>query len=145
MVLYWLSKCGYECAKIDHTGTDLIASIEGVRIGISVQGRSRYPGKEKESVNLHPFEDARVACKPFGLIPYSAIVVDRGTAISCYLLKLDYLETIAGGAALRTWSMGEKFLNACRDDPKIAQFELGGSAHWQAHGGSKVLKAMIAA
>jgi hypothetical protein len=61
LVLYWLSKFGYECARIDHTGIDLIAcKTDGSeRMGISVQCRSRYDGTEKESVNLHPFEDTR--------------------------------------------------------------------------------------
>lgn len=26
LVLYWLSRQGYECARVDHTGIDLIAS-----------------------------------------------------------------------------------------------------------------------
>jgi len=26
LVLYWLSKHGFECAKVDHTGIDLIAN-----------------------------------------------------------------------------------------------------------------------
>ena len=25
LILYWLSKYGFECAKVDHTGIDLIA------------------------------------------------------------------------------------------------------------------------
>lgn len=42
--LYWLSKYGYECARLDHTGIDLIArrpESEEV-LGISVKCRSRY-------------------------------------------------------------------------------------------------------
>ena len=37
LVLYWLSKSGYECACIDHTGIDLIAakSDASERMGIS--------------------------------------------------------------------------------------------------------------
>jgi len=27
LVLYWLSKYGFECASVDHTGIDLIAGI----------------------------------------------------------------------------------------------------------------------
>ena len=95
LVLYWLSKSGYECARIDHTGVDIIAAArDGTRMGISVQCRSRTPGTENSSVNLHEFKMARVACGPFGCVPYSAIVVDRAGTISCYLLSLDYLESI---------------------------------------------------
>jgi len=133
LVLYWLSKCGYECAKIDHTGIDLIAAIGSTRIGISVQARSRLPGKEKESVNLHPFKEAQEACKPFGLIPYSAILVDRGGVVICYLLSLEHLEKIAGGKneTSRSWSMSERFLEEHRNDQKIAQFELTGCSRWR--------------
>jgi hypothetical protein len=141
LVLYWLSKCGFECAKIDHTGIDLIASIGSVRLGISVQCRSRVLGKERDSVNLHPFEEARVPCEAFGLVPYSAIVVDRGDIVSCYLVALDYLETIAGGRTTRTWSMKEAFLQARHNDPKIAWFELTGSSNWR--DGSEALKTLV--
>jgi len=99
LVLYWLSKHGYECACVDHTGIDLIACTKdgSQRMGVSVQGRSRYAGTEKRSVSLHKFEKARVPCKSFGLSPYAAIVVDGAHVIRCFLLPLEHLETIAGG------------------------------------------------
>jgi hypothetical protein len=48
IVLYWLSKHGFECARVDHTGIDLIAknTIRNELMGISVKGRSRYLGTE---------------------------------------------------------------------------------------------------
>jgi hypothetical protein len=117
-VLYWLSKSGYECACVDHTGIDLIACTkDGLeRMGISVQGRSRYAGTEKESVNLHPFENAREACKSFGCVPYSTIVVDGANVIRCFLLPLDHLERIATGkkGGIRYWPMSDRFLKDCR-------------------------------
>jgi hypothetical protein len=99
LVLYWLSKHGYECARVDHTGIDLIAFKKdgSERMGISVQCRSRYPGTEKISVSLHQFEKARVPCDLFRLIPHAAIVVDGANVIRCFLLPLDHLDTIAGG------------------------------------------------
>lgn len=142
LVLYWLSKSGYECARIDHTGIDIIAAApDGTRMGISVQGRSRKSGTEKSHVNLHEFEEARVACGPFGCVPYSAIVVDRAGTISCYLLSLGHLEKIAGGNAPRTWPMSDKFLKGCHNDPKIARFELTGCANWR--DGSNILEAVV--
>lgn len=144
LVLYWLSKSGYECARIDHTGIDLIAARQdGTRMGISVQCRSRAPGTENTDVNLHEFEKARVACRPFGFVPYSAIVVDRAGTVSCYLLSLDHLEEIAGGASTRTWPMNDKFLEKCLADPKIAHFKLTGCVNWC--DGSEVLKATAGA
>src|SRR5262249_20687715 len=42
LVLYWLSKYGYECARVDHTGIDLIArEPDGPVMGISVKCRDR--------------------------------------------------------------------------------------------------------
>jgi Holliday junction resolvase-like predicted endonuclease len=45
-VLYWLSKYGFECAKVDHTGIDLIARNPNSNelMGISVKSRSRNTG-----------------------------------------------------------------------------------------------------
>ena len=121
-----------KCARIDHTGIDIIAAAQGgTRMGISVQCRSRLPDTETSSVNLHDFEKARVACVPFGCIPYSAIVVDRAGVISCYLLSLAHLEKIAGGKSTRAWRMSNKFLHGCRDVSKIARFELTGCSNWR--------------
>jgi hypothetical protein len=135
LVLYWLSKSGYECARVDHTGIDLIACKEdgSERMGISVQGRSRYAGTETVSVNLHPFEDARGACKIFGLIPFAGIVVDGGNVIRCFLLSLDRLETIATGkkGGQRYWLMSSSRLDEYRADPEIRWFELElTKSHW---------------
>ena len=48
LVLYWLSRDGFECASIDHTGIDLLARNcrTGKLMGISVKSRSRKKGTE---------------------------------------------------------------------------------------------------
>jgi hypothetical protein len=129
LVLYWLSKYGYECARIDHTGIDLIArEPEGVVMGISVKCRDRFDQREKESVNLPAdgFVKARKACEAFGCVPYYAIVVDTPAAVRCFLLSLDHLETVAGGTpgGLRYWRMGGKDLSRYTADPLIRRFVL---------------------
>jgi hypothetical protein len=130
LVLYWLSKVGYECARVDHTGIDLIARVPNRPdvIGISVKCRDRYEGRERASVNLGSdgFEKARRACEAFGCTPYYAIVVDAAYVIRCFLLPLDHLETIVGGVAgrQRYWRMREKDLKAYRADGVIQAFEL---------------------
>jgi hypothetical protein len=111
-------------------------------MGISVQCRSRRPGKERESVNLHEFEKTRAACVPFKCVPYSAIVVDREEGVTCFLLSLDHLEKIAGGKKVRSWPMSDKFLTTRREDPKIARFELTGCANWR--DGSKAIERITA-
>jgi hypothetical protein len=130
LVLYWLSKSGYECACVDHTGIDLIAcSTDGSeRMGISVKARSRYDGTEQVSVNLplDGFQKTREACRAFGCIPYYAIVIDSIDGVQCYLLPLDRLEQIVTGSDGKTryWQMRKKYLDDYRADPAIRWFEL---------------------
>jgi hypothetical protein len=80
------------------------------------------------SINLPPdgFAKARSACKAFGCVPYYAIVVDAASVIRCFLISLDHLERIAGGAedGMRFWQMSDKCLSAYRADALIKGFEL---------------------
>lgn len=41
LILYWLSKYGFECARVDHTGMDLIARnpSNNELMGISVKSK----------------------------------------------------------------------------------------------------------
>jgi len=110
-------------------------------MGVSVQCRSRRPNKGREGVNLHAFEKTRAACEPFNCVPYSAIVVDRDDGVTCFLVSLDHLERIAGGKKVRSWPMSDKFVETCRDDPKIARFELTGCANWL--DGSTAIEAIL--
>lgn len=54
LVLYWLSKSGFECARVDHTGIDLIANDPSSHelMGISVKTRTRVIRTEATSINL---------------------------------------------------------------------------------------------
>jgi hypothetical protein len=130
LVLYRLSRSGYECARVDHTGIDLIAcSKDGSeRIGISVKSRSRYDGTEKDSVNLpsDSFEKALKACESFQCDPFYAIVVDSAKFIRCFLLPLKHVKQIATGTdgGMRYWQMGDKFVKGYCADPEIRWFEL---------------------
>jgi hypothetical protein len=130
LVLYWLSKYGYECARIDHVGIDLIARNpdSGERMGISVKSRCRYDGTENWSINLPAdgFAKASESCKTFDLIPYYAIVVDGAGSIRCFLLPMDHLVAIATGTpdGVRYWQMNDKFRKTYAIDPLIKSFEL---------------------
>lgn len=131
LVLYWLSKFGYECARVDHTGIDLIARDPQLErpLGISVKCRSRYDGTEHSHVNLPPdgFTKAEVACNAFQCDPYYAIVVDGAGTIRGFLLPMSRLLDIAGGTntGMRYWKMGKKDLLDYAIDPTIKRFELG--------------------
>ena len=128
LVLYWLSKYGYECARVDHTGIDLIARAPKEVMGISVKCRDRYDHREKASINLPAdgFDKARKACDAFGCVPYYAIVVDTTSSIRCFVLSLEHLEGVTGGTqgGQRYWRMGGKDILRYADDPQIQGFVL---------------------
>jgi hypothetical protein len=54
LVLYWLSKYGFECALVDHTGIDIIANnpLTPEIMGISVKTRTRAEGTEADDVYI---------------------------------------------------------------------------------------------
>jgi len=131
LVLYWLSRSGFECARVDHTGIDLIARNPDTNefMGISVKSRSRYAGTESQSVNLaaNGFIKARKACKAFGnCVPYYAIVVDTLDAIRCFLISLEHLERLVGSDSnMHYWRMDRRHLDKYRSIPEeIRTFEL---------------------
>ena len=129
LVLYWLSKYGFECASVDHTGIDLIARNPHTQelMGISVKSRSRLVGTERTSVRIPAdnFDKARLACEAFCCTPYFAIVIDAGTKIQGFLLSMEHLLTLHPlGKTGTSWKMSEKYLNQYADDPRIKIFEL---------------------
>ena len=74
LTLYWLSKHGFECARVDHTGIDIIARHPNrdELLGISVKSRSRTSGKETTSILIEgqQFEKVQQACEAFRCAPY---------------------------------------------------------------------------
>ena len=64
-VLFYLSLSGYECARVDHTGMDLIARSARLPqpFGISVKARSRSPGTEQTALKVAawPMSKSRVS------------------------------------------------------------------------------------
>jgi Holliday junction resolvase-like predicted endonuclease len=90
LVLYWLSKYGFECAFVDHTGLDIIARNPhtGELMGISVKSRSRNAGTEGTVLRIAGEELPRMetACQAFGCQPYFAIVVDAAERISAWIV-----------------------------------------------------------
>lgn len=90
IVLYYLSRYGFECARIDHTGIDLLARSkdESAPRGISVKMASRIEArKDKPSrLPLAILDEAERACKVFNAEPYIAVVFD-GVERLCILLR----------------------------------------------------------
>lgn len=129
LVLYWLSKYGLECARVDHTGIDLIARNpkNGVRMGISVKSRSRTEGSEKDHVRIEveQLRKAAAASEAFGCTPYMAIVVDGGNLIRCFVLPLKTLYALYPSSTTRNvgWSMNDRALARYYEHPEVKIFE----------------------
>ena len=129
LVLYWLSKYGFECASVDHTGVDIIARNPHTQeiMGISVKSRSRREGKESELVNIPngDFGKVEAACKAFGCEPYFAFVVDAGNMIRGFILPMNrLLKLFPKGKTVSAWKMTEAYLKRYERDPEIYSFEL---------------------
>ena len=90
LVLYYLSRYGFECALIDHTGIDLLArsAVEGSPRGISVKTVSRIESRKDQPsrLPLSILTEAESACMAFNADPYIAIVFD-GIERLCILLR----------------------------------------------------------
>lgn len=135
LVLYWLSKYGFECARVDHTGIDLIARNPHTEevMGISVKSRSRNTGREQTHVRIpdDDFVKVEAACAAFKCIAYFAIVIDAADTIQVFLLPMDHLKSLCKTETGASWRMSSKNLEKYVIDPSIKRFELHThTAHW---------------
>ena len=138
LLLYWLSKHGFECASVDHTGIDVIARNphNSEVMGISVKTRSRTRGTEEDFISIpnDNFTKAQRACDAFGCIPYFGIVCDGADMIRIFVISMAHLlELFPCGARVSAWKMSKPFLARYYNDPEIMIFELQTRTHhwWQ--------------
>ncbi len=129
LVLYWLSKYGFECARVDHTGIDLIAKNPktGELVGVSVKSRSRVEGQAKESLYVPTTEFRKVedACNAFGCLPYFAMVIDADNMIRAYILPMSALRDLCPPTEANSyWKMGEKDQAKYLSDERVKTFVL---------------------
>ena len=136
-VLYWLSKHGFECAQVDHTGIDLIARDPETDelMGISVKSRTRNRGKETAVLNFPNEHLTKVerACTAFGCRPWFAFVIDAAGVITMMLMPLARLaELCPPGKRVVSLKMRPKWVSQYLSDPEIrwVQLSAGGSAGW---------------
>ena len=127
-VLYYLSLSGFECARVDHTGIDLIARSARLRqpFGISVKARSRSPGTEHTALNLYKkdFPKIESACEAFGCIPYIGLVFDSSDYLRVYVMPLVHLrKLVPGGAKVTAWPMSPSKVAQYAEDPEIMSIE----------------------
>lgn len=134
LILYWLSKRGFECAHVDHTGIDLIARrpSSDELLGISVKCRSRTEAMDESGVNLLHKSDEKIqaACRAFRCVPYVAVVVDQGDTVRGYLATLQHVRTQYPG---QSWRMSSAMTQQYEVDPYVESFELASRAgNWLA-------------
>lgn len=128
LVLYILSKHGFECANVDHTGIDIIARNPKTKelMGISVKSRSRNIGKEGQYVSIpnENIEKVDNACLAFGCKSYFAIVVDEDNFIKIYILSKDHLlELFPMGNRVIGWKMSGKWITQYENDQDIIKIK----------------------
>jgi Holliday junction resolvase-like predicted endonuclease len=127
IVLYWLSKHGFECAKVDHTGIDLIANNPHTKevMGISVKSRTRTAGQECTDVTIaaKDFEKIDAACKAFRCSPYFAIVVDGQDTIRVFITSMSRVKYYFPPKPFSGWKMTASYLARYADDPRVMAFE----------------------
>jgi Holliday junction resolvase-like predicted endonuclease len=129
LVLYWLSKHGFECAQVDHTGIDLIARNPHTDelMGISVKCSSREMGREEASLRIDADHFAKVAqaCVAFGCVPYYAIVIDAIAFIRCFITPMEHVRALFGtGGGGANWKVrtGPGHLDRLMSDPEVMIF-----------------------
>lgn len=136
LILYWLSKHGYECAHIDHVGIDLIATHPsgGERLGISVKSRDiQRPKSVGAPINIMKNTDKELdkihsACEAFGCIPWLAVVVDQNTErhekrIHGFMTSFEhFLAMHQPNTKMLSWKMSDKALESYRQDERVKMF-----------------------
>lgn len=129
LVLYWLSKYGFECAYVDHVGIDIIAKNPNTHelMGISVKSRSRTEKRENAYVSIpnDNLDKIEFACKAFGCKPYFAILVDANSKILIFILsKSKLLKLFPKRKSNVAWPMNAQQLEQYRTDKDIKMIEL---------------------
>lgn len=127
LVLYWLSKYGFECALVDHVGLDIIARNPHTQevMGISVKCRSRNAGTETTSLSIPNDNLTKLdgACQAFACTPYFAIVIDGADTITAFILGKDHLVSISPpGDKVISWKMTPAWVEKYRADTEIRMF-----------------------
>ncbi len=127
LVLYWLSKYGFECAIVDHVGLDIIARNPHTQevLGISVKSRSRNTGTEGSYLSIPNDNLVKLeyACKSFNCVPYFAIVVDEAESITAFILSKAHLIDISPpGKEVVSWKMRKTNISQYEADPLIKIF-----------------------
>ena len=115
LILYELSRQGYECARVDHTGIDIIARhpSKSQVMGISVKTRTRDLKTKEDTLNISRSEIPKVdfACQAFKCQPYFALIIDQVDIIRGFLLSKKLLLKYGGsGQKVLAWKMSDSWI-----------------------------------
>lgn len=102
LILYWLSRSGFESTLVDHTGIDIVAYQKETkkRFGISVKSRSRTVESSSTGMLISGDNYQKIidSCVFFGCdVPSIAFIYDRPSEdhagqIDVYFLSLESLD-----------------------------------------------------
>lgn len=127
LVLYLLSRDGFECVRVDHIGIDIIARDPRTKeiMGISVKGRSRDLKTKEDTIMISKDNSKNISksCEDFNCRPYFAIVADIVDRMVVFLLPLEEFERLVSGGRTYQWRMTEKDIKKYDENPKIIKFD----------------------
>ena len=127
IVLYLLSKNGFESAVVDHTGIDLISKNNKTSelMGISVKSRSKTEQAKGTYISIKNdnFDKVRKACEAFGCVPYFAIVSDEVDKLYVFILPMkELLRLFPKRERMSSWKMTNSYIKEYLQNPKIKSF-----------------------
>jgi len=137
LILYWLSKHGYECVHVDHVGIDLIAARpdSSERLGVSVKSRDiQRPQSVGGDIVIAKQREEKLAkvysaCEAFACAPYLAVVLDQNTdqhekKIYGFMTPFEhFLAMHSPNTKGLSWKWKERALESYRHDDKVKMFE----------------------
>lgn len=134
IVLYLLSKYGFESANVDHTGIDIISRnfITNEVMGISVKSRSKSDGAEGSYISIpnDNFDKVEKACNAFNCVPYFAIVSDEKEKMYVFILSMKHLlELFPKREKMSSWKMTDKHVESYLKDSEIMSFQFDYKNH----------------
>jgi len=134
LIMYLLSKSGFECIHVDYIGIDVIAKNphKDEVMGISVKGRTRTGEQTKDRVKISNgnFVKMEKTCKTFHCTPYLAIIVDAEKSITGVITPLKNIKKYPPTKSNLNWNMNSIDTYRSDDNCKVFEFNEGIHKWW---------------
>jgi len=134
LIMYLLSKSGFECIHVDYIGIDVIAKNphKDEVMGISVKGRTRTGEQTKDRVKISNgnFVKMEKTCKTFHCTPYLAIIVDAEKSITGVITPLKNIKKYLPTKSNLNWNMNSIDTYRSDDNCKVFEFNEGIHKWW---------------